>query len=57
MNGKIHISEHRIQPRPGAVEERHLLLRVTDPSLSFDEQLAALAAAYTAATDGTDVLL
>ena len=57
MKDRIQISEHRFQPRPGAVEERHLLLQVTDPTLPFQEQVAALKEVYLELTGGRDVLL
>ena len=48
---------HRFQGRQGAVEEKHVLLKVTDPSLPFEAQLSALKAAYAEVTEGTDVLI
>ncbi len=48
---------NHFQGRQGAVEEKHVLLKVTDPSLPFESQLSALKAAYAEVTEGTDVLI
>lgn len=56
MRENIQITQKRFQSRAGAVEECHLLLRIANPMLSFEAQLAALHAAYLEVTAGWDVL-
>ena len=55
-DNRTSVSSFRFQPSAGGAVEYHFMIKVSDPALSFGEQLDAIMAAYSAAVDGKAVL-
>ncbi len=56
LKTSTHTSTFRFLPSRGGISEYHSMIRVTDPDLSFEDQLAAVLAALTEITAGLSVV-
>lgn len=56
LKKSAHISTFRFSPSQGGISEYHTMIRVADPDLSFEDQLAVVLDAYTEAVAGRPVL-